>query len=169
MNYQNTKEVKFYGLDQSMFTSNEDEGLEVKNQGQVNQSAQEKRQLGSKATANMKLRMKDPVPSKINLKSATKLDFLLGRNYTNVTYILNVRALPPSYLLQQANINFTENYTLHMDKGDLTPNYAHLNVVIIRALFNVFNRMASLCGIRCRSAGTSSRLSRLCSRSGTSS
>jgi hypothetical protein len=39
MNYQNTKEVKFYGLDQSMFTSNEDEGLEVKNQGQGNQSA----------------------------------------------------------------------------------------------------------------------------------
>lgn len=65
----------------------------------------------------MKLRMKDPVPSKINLKSATKLDFLLARNYTNVTYILN-----------QANINFTENYTLHMNKGDLTPNYAHLNV-----------------------------------------
>ena len=106
--------------------------------------------------------MKDPVPSKINLKSATKLDFLLGRNYTNVTYILNVRVLPPSNLLQQANINFTENYTLHMDKGDLTPNYAHLNVVIIRALLNVFNRMAYLCGIRCLSAGTSSRLSRPC-------
>ena len=96
MNYQNTKEVKFYGLDQSMFTSNEDEGLDVTNQGQGNQTTQEKRLLGSKATANMKLRMKDPVPSKINLKSATKLDFLLGRNYTNVTYILNVRALPPS-------------------------------------------------------------------------
>ena len=41
----------------------------------------------------MKLRMKDAVPSKINLKNATKLDFLLARNYTNVTYILNVRAL----------------------------------------------------------------------------
>ena len=94
MNYQNTKEVKFYGLDQSMFTSNEDEGLDSTNQGQVNQSAQELRQLGAKATPNMKLRMKDPVPSKINLKSATKLDFLLARNYTNLTYILNVRELP---------------------------------------------------------------------------
>ena len=89
MNYQNTKEVKFYGLDQSMFTSNEDEGQDAK---QVNLSAQEKRQLGDKSTGKMKLRMKDAVPSKINLKNATKLDFLLARNYTNVTYILNVRA-----------------------------------------------------------------------------
>jgi hypothetical protein len=39
MNYQNTKEVKFYGLDQSMFTSDEEEGLEATNQGQGNQTA----------------------------------------------------------------------------------------------------------------------------------
>ena len=58
------------------------------------------RQIGAKATGNnMKLRMKDPVPSKINLKTATKLDFLLARNYTNVTYILNVRTLSSSNLL----------------------------------------------------------------------
>jgi len=95
MNYQNTKEVKFYGLDQSMFTSNENEGLEATH---GKESAQEKTQIGAKATGKMKLRMKDPVPSKINLKNATKLDFLLARNYTNVTYILNVRALPPSNL-----------------------------------------------------------------------
>jgi len=47
-----------------------------------------KQSLGGQA--NSKLRMKDPSPSSINLKSTPTVTYALNRNYTDVTYILNV-------------------------------------------------------------------------------
>lgn len=77
MNYQNTRDIKFYTIDQSQLVEGEDN--------------QEEGVLG----AGVNIRMKDPIPSNIKLKSTDKLSFNVSRNYAGLTYILNVRYIIP--------------------------------------------------------------------------
>jgi hypothetical protein len=80
MNYQNTKEIKFYTLDPNQLTEEhevEDRLVSTKSRNLTQSNKQSK------------LRMKDPIPSNLKLLSGSTIDFNFARNYTGLTYILN--------------------------------------------------------------------------------
>lgn len=61
--------------------------------------------------------MKDPIPSDLKLVRGDTIDYNLARNYTGLTYILN-----------QASVNFTEQYGMNWVKGQNDTIYSHLNI-----------------------------------------